>query len=535
MASMLLLTPCYWLRRRLTASLLLLFSPLISALACSASSETAADDDSASGGMGGSPEENFEATIEFDSPSPVNLAPGAVETLEVIVTPPRNQMVTFEILTGSSEFDGFLLRSMSRVDENGRASTEIQAPTRPFTFDLRASIDDESEARLAIAVRDQGSATLNVSPVYTGNRNIDQWTASIHEAKTCEELESFFDDGSVAAQDEEAVVLRAVPSGTAVAVTLRGDELVSGCHAVVELTANTEHDLVIEVADRPLQIAVGTLELSLSVGSTTTAFAAHLENAVQTGLAAFRGDQRSDAALLLSRMQAQLNNEAEANFVEAGNSLEFESALSELWTTESPLSSKLDALLTGSAAAVSSEDVFVGELQLQGENSAFYLTSAAGVPIAVSGFFVGSTWSLSIESGDTFVLGGSLSYEPLRWLVAIAEASSSPSPAQQLSEAAQCSDVAELLSALTEDGPSLGCDSACLSTSCVQALTNAWEQQSTAGNDLLTTLQVGITGTAYAGGAAEIQTMEGAWVGRLEGEESSIGGPMRGERDAIEQ
>lgn len=527
---MLLLRPSSRLRRKLGTSPLFLWQ-LVSVLGCAASSESPPQEDLGSGGLGGSTSEIIDTTIEFDAPSPLTLAPGEIETLTVVVTPSRNQTVTFEILTDSPQFDGFLLGAMSRVDDNGRASTEIQAPTTPSTFILRASIDGEEEARIPISVSDPGYATLNVTPVYAGSRVIEQWVASIHVGKTCDELETFFDDGSISAQGEDSVVLRAVPSAAVAAVTLRGDELTSGCQSVLELTADTEQELSIEVMDRPLQVAAGELELSLSVGSTTTAFAAHLENAIQTGLLHFRGEETQDAPVLLRQMEDLLGESDLNDFLEAQIEFGFESALTDLWTSESPLSSKLDAILTNAAAAINGQDVFVGKLHLEGENSSFLLTSAAGVPIAVSGFFEGSSWAISIESGDTFVLGGSLTYEPLRWLVAVAERTSLASPTEQLTEAAQCSAIAELFGTLAEGDPYSGCDTGCLASLCSEALTEIWDQQSTAGNDLLTTLQIGITGTASAGGAALIESIEGAWVGRFDGEESSIGGPMSGVRD----
>jgi hypothetical protein len=366
------------------------------ALSCAASPDSTPDEDGGSGGLGGAPSEHIETTIEFDTPTPLTLAPGEIKTLSVIVTPPRNQMVTFEILTDSPQFDGFLLGAMSRVDEDGRANTELQAPTTSSTLILRASIDDERESRVAISVSDQGFASLQVSPVYAGIRSIEQWTASIHAGKTCDDIESFFEDGPISEQGDETAVLMAVPSAAAAAVTLRGDELVSGCKSMVALAADTEQELSIEVTDRPLQVAAGELELALSVGSTTTAFAAHLENAIQTGLLHFRGDETRDAPLLLRHMEALLGESDLNHFVEAQAAFGFESALSELWTSESPLSSKVDALLTNAAAAINGPDVFVGTLHLEGANSTFLLTSAAGVPIAISGFFEGSSWALSI-------------------------------------------------------------------------------------------------------------------------------------------
>src|SRR5690606_14654526 len=65
------------------------------------------------------PDPTDEETIEFVPAGNLTLAPSEVASLTVEVSPRRRQNVTFELLTETAGFDGFLLQSEVRVLDDG--------------------------------------------------------------------------------------------------------------------------------------------------------------------------------------------------------------------------------------------------------------------------------------------------------------------------------------------------------------------------------------------------------------------------------
>jgi hypothetical protein len=124
------------------------------------------------------------------------------------------------------------------------------------------------------------------------------------------------------------------------------------------------------------------------------------------------------------------------------------------------------------------------------------------------------------------VLGGTLSYEPLRWLTAIADsqAETGQAPSAQIVAAASCVSVASTIYSTVGGPPFAACDENCLSELCVESVGAVWTDLLVAG-PALTTLQLGISGRAQLFGSAQIETLGGSWVGRLGMEdETSVGG-----------
>jgi hypothetical protein len=225
-------------------------------------------------------------------------------------------------------------------------------------------------------------------------------------------------------------------------------------------------------------------------------------------------------------MESELDETDGAAFAGARDSLGLVAAVDTTWNYTTHLSTALTTLLMDATAALIGDEVFRGRMELDGTNSAFALEEAAGVPAAVSGFLQGATWTAMGEAGDTLVMGGTLTYEPVRWLSAIAETQAETSPEDALVEAAQCQAVALAL-VEAADGPTHAtCEEECLIDLCEQAVVSIWPDVSESGTDL-SSLQLGISGEAILTGAAQVAEMEGTWVGRRGEEESSLKGPAR--------
>ncbi len=494
-------------------------------------------------GDGDAPPAN--SSIEFSPSDTLTLGPGETAQLSVIVEPARRQSVSFEILGefsgasegGSARFDGFLLQGVARVGSDGRATTELKAPSQPATFVVRASLSDGTEARRAVSVSSQGYGSLRVVPVYAGSRKIDKWIASARAGVTCEQLEGFFTDGPLSAQGAKDATVEDVPSGPPIAVTLRGDELVSGCTTYTNLGPDQEAEVKVTVTDRPLNISEGTLELSLSVESTTDEFALHLEQAIEVGVTSLLGAGGDDAEALLLWMAETVDASEKSDFQEAVAEFALREVVAQSWKGKQPLSDTLRSVLSTAANTIPGEDTFLGELELSAGSATFYLSSAAGIPTALSGFFGGAVWKVSAESLDEVVMSGSLTYEPLRWLFAIANVQKdiadmhstdvhSDRPGTKLKEAARCADLASAIVAAVDGATHSDCAEACLVAVCEGAVLGAWDRVNGAGNDLLTSLMIGVSGNALVSGKARIQSLDGSWVGRLGGSGSSIKGPM---------
>lgn len=474
----------------------------------------------------GDPDPTDEETIAFVPAGMLTLAPSELTSLTVEVSPPRRQNVTFELLTETVGFDGFLLSSEVRVLDDGTARVDLQAPSGPALFTVRASLPEGARAVRSISINAQGYGSIDVIPSYDGARVIPQWTASARVNETCEALETYFEDGQLVSTGATRVAITDVPSGVPIAVTIRGGQLAAGCATLTALRADDLEEVEIEVNDHPVDVSNGTLSMQLGIDSSTAVFASHFNQAIDAGSSSFRADSANDAAALLSHMSSELGGADQEDFESAISTHQLENVVQSLYAEEAPITQVVSSLLNDAASEITGPDVFRGQLTLQGASSQFLLTEAVGVEASASGFFQGSTWMVSSESGDMVVLGGTLSYEPLRWLKAIADSRSEegPSPEERILEAANCAAVAEAITAAVGSPPFDECDESCLDELCQDSVASVWDivpDQDSA----LTTLQLGISGRAGLYGSAKIESLTGSWVGRLGTEdETSVGG-----------
>lgn len=501
------------------------FSVLVaSGCANSADSSPEAAGDGDASGDGDSPgDPTSDETMRFEPSGTLMLAPSEAARLEVVVSPARRQTVTFELLTESVEFDGFLLENSARVDENGIATVELKAPTHPSIFTARASLGEGLQVTRAISVSDQGYGTVKVVPSYSGLRSVNQWTASARAGTTCEALGSLWNDGPLVSTGGTQATIEGVPAGPSIAVAVRGGQLVSGCTTVTGLADGDTKVIDVLVVDRPLDVQNGRLNVTLGVESMTTAFASHLEAAVAEGLAAFRAEDDTDANAFLTKMGAELEGAEATDFSESIATHSLVAEAEQVWSAPSPISERIEQLLLDAANSIPGEAVFVGELELEGASSPFTLSEAGGVPAAVSGFFQSSVWSAMGEAGDTLVIGGTLSYEPLRWLAGIADTGFVGGGSQALVDEATCIQLADALISAAGGSTHGTCDNECLQGLCEQAARSIWLDVSTAGTGL-SSLQVGMSGEVVLTGPAHIKSMLGQWVGRRGDEDTSLKG-----------
>lgn len=459
-------------------------------------------------------------SLSFSPADTLRLEPQEIASITALVTPANGRSVSFEVLTDDVLFDGFLFEEATPVQDDGRAIVELQAPSRPSTFIVRAR-SGELETYRAVSVSAHGYGSLVVKPDYNGTRQIRRWTTSARAGVSCDDLDSYWIDGPLVGSGIEFAQIENVPSGVPIALTLRGDEVVSGCTTLSAVGADTNETIYVKVTDRPLRWDGVSLDLTLGMSSTSSAFSLHLDEAVKQGVINWRGEASSDAEALVQAMEKLIPADSTEEFSELASSVGYPELLAESWQDASSLSSTFSTLLTQAAQQIPSSQSIQGHVLFEAQEARLTLTAVAGAQPDVAGFEVTSFWTVDTESNSALALGGRLVYRPLSWLAAIAELATY-SPVEQLNEAARCDLAAEKWTSANGGFLYQQCDVACAEKHCLDALENSWHMAGEGGASI--SLEVGITGPAEVSGDAYISGLQGSWIGRFEGGETSVKG-----------
>ncbi len=178
------------------------------------------------------------------------------------------------------------------------------------------------------------------------------------------------------------------------------------------------------------------------------------------------------------------------------------------------------------ATHVDGSAVWTFSAELDESSSTLILSSAAGVPAAVSGFLGSSILSVVREPGDRLVLGADLEFQATRWLSAIAEGSadSEMDPLAALEAEIDCEALAtDWLEVGGTDDLYGECDQDCTAAACRDAVQLGWDRARTTAKDL-TTLRIGISADAEIDDEARPIGLTGDWVGSIDSNELSVAG-----------
>ncbi len=504
-------------------------------IGCSASGESlspGADSDGTmeppqEGGTG-NPSTQGPESIEFVPPDRLLLSPGQEQTLSVQVHPKGFHPVSFSLIAGESNaaFDGFLRAAQVVTTQDGLAENTLTAPSSPGLFRVRASVGSSLLTERSVSVGEQGFATLVAVPSYSGVREVASWTASAKIGVSCAMLESMWEDGTIQATSADQVALEGLPVGPVTALIVRAGHYVSGCSTVENLESNETRTISVTASDRPLQLDSGSFPVVLDIEEKAMAFVETLAQAAEAGTLAF-SEGRNDAETLLADMSAVINDtEKQDAFIQNQQELALLDAVSEHLASPDLISDTIHQILLGAAASIDGPRALIFTLQLKGENALLVLESAAGVPSVMSGFLGSSSMTMETQPNDVLVLGGDLKFQPTQWLTAIAERSSddtfsNATPVEEIAQLVDCAVLAEKMAAQTDDGEIYPeCDPTCAENLCAAALEHGWLRLSSSGKQL-TTLRVGITGTAKIDDEARPVSLAGTWVGRLDSSDSS--------------
>jgi hypothetical protein len=466
----------------------------------------------------GDPPNGVNATVRFADQDTLKLAPRQIAEVTVLTDPPDAFEVSF-LLVGET-VDASLDHSTVRADASGRATVKLRAPNEATSFTLRAAIKDGGSAELGVAVSDLGFGSLEVEPVYMGNRATDTWQARVVSKSKCAALAASFPDdppGSLigSAPSGEKVGIDVAPVGPNLAVFVRGGHFMWGCSDEPDLEAGKTATVQVHIIDKPIVTTDVELDVDFAFVPEPTPWDAIVQGQRALMLAAFQGSHADMGALLDDTMQ-QLS----------GNSAAYQTASNGLWAgqiqahldnNQIDLLSELASLSI--AGMVSEPAELIGKVESIGQvnGQALYTLARIGsVGVERLGVPPEYVTELTVDAEDKAHLNGSLFWLPSRYIGAVIEdqaiaQTQTTTVFEALAAIAQCDQIATTL------GGYSGCNGACMEQLCSDALAARWQLALSASAD---SLQVGEIPFAAAGASqfddeAYLTAFEGQWLGEV--------------------
>lgn len=472
------------------------------------------------GGTGVPSPPTTHATVRFDATSTLTLAPGATQALVVVGDPAASYKVGFALL--GDTFDAWLDAPSVDADPSGHATVNLHAPSKASTFQVRASLLDDTgkpgpSAERGVAVSEQGFGSVRVTPIYSGSRPVTTWTASVVARSLCSDLATALPQeppgalSATAAKGGQPVVDNA-PVGPNLAVIVRADHFAWGCADSAGPMAGGTTDVSVTVIDTPLDLSTASLEVDLTYapGATFTPLFAD----ITAGLAdAFIPVGSKDGAVVLNSMAA---------LVPAGDAAAFaQHRIDKAWDAiaEQHFAALAPGLRQRAAAWVAAglllqTPAIAASVVAHGKpgHPDVHVTHFGDVDPVAAGVVPGA-FKWSAQPNDSVLLVGDLTWAPSRFAAAAALL-----PAQQdfpmavsvpdaLVSAGACKALAMKL------GSFATCDTACVEQLCGAALAARWNGALATG----VTAKVGIKASAAAtiGDAAQPKALTGHWVGKF--------------------
>ncbi len=532
------------MRHQQSLGAVLLFS---AGLGCSAVEADAGLNSTPTGGVGNGGGSSTTAklpdSLDFE-PIAHSLTSREQVELSVVARPARSYRVRFSLPVGPDDDpgDAVLNRSETDTDETGRASVLLTAPSTTAIFSVRASVEGSVTAQLGVSVNDAGVASVVLQPTYLGRRAIGSWVATARAKATCADRPGIPPpDGALLALSSagQAPILRDVPAGVPLAITLRSGHYVGGCASMEGLAAapaDHPHRVNITVLDRPLELASSRLAVSLGFAAPASAWT---ELTVAGRLAiseALLGASTDDADALLDVMREKLSGAARQGFETARKQEEWDSLVRQHWGKSAPthLRDSADAWLkAGSLVLSQGERGFEGALEPVDATSAeLSLFTLAGLPAVDAGLLSPALVRWSAKADDTVVVATDLYLSASRLTAglgrapALATFPAADDAPQALALALSCQGLGEVLA---DAGPYSECEATCLKELCEAATATIWARGREATSEAPARLRLTGAGTASSiGDGAELAGVLGTWVGELstDGRTLECAGPL---------
>ncbi|MEZ4308813.1 MAG: hypothetical protein R3F14_12305 [Polyangiaceae bacterium] len=487
---------------------------------CSAAGIEKSEPTNLDDGSGGSTSTLIDATIDFEGPAEIEVAPGETRELTVVTSPPASYEMYFALLDAPS--DASLDASHVFTAGDGVSTLKLRAPSTPATFAVRAWIKDGPSTELTVSVNKQGVGTLQVIPVYDGQREVTEWVASVISGTTCQALAGQLPgepSGALVAVSEapEAPVVQSVPVGPKLAVTVRAGHYAWGCDDAGDIAAGATTKVKIHVVDVPPALDETHLAVSLAYTPEPAGYAALLDNARGDFIEGFVPPYETEPEALLNAMSALAIDPAA--FAQSREALGWD-ALAAAHFASLPVS--LTGRMNGwiSAGLAASPPELTGTLTaLDGvSGKALLLTGAiAGAEADAVGAPAAHIVSWTSAPNDNVFLKGSLYWLPSRFVGdacrAGAEAELGPieSMVDALTAEAQCTALAYNL------GGFPGCDAGCLTDLCRAAVDMRWQSalDASAWAGTVGTIDIGASGKLQVDDTASPVAFTGTWLGKV--------------------
>jgi hypothetical protein len=521
------------------------WSPLLTVLAllssvpaCSSSNDANGPTDSNRGDS--PPATTHSGVVVAFSQESLVLDPGESRDLAVTVMPAGSYDVRLA-LTGDAG-DAFVDRSVVSTADDGTAHFTLTAPSLSSTFAVRATAG-VATASLPVS-SGLGFTTLAVIPLYTGERRVDAWIATVSTDGSCGNTPGVPPtDGFRVSEPSAFPRITDVPVGTPLRVTLRAGHFAGGCTDVRGLLLPVESHVAVEVTDRPLQL--GGVHLDVAFGfdgdnGWTTAWAPVLDKMMDRF-----APGGTDAKSLLDAMQtAATGNKNGAAFASSRQTNEWDTRIAPatdgllgIGGLSSRLRRWLDAGVGTSASTnlrgtLSAENTANGKAKLSFGTVGSATATKASFPSSID-----VTWSSTVD--DRVLFGGKLEFAPSALAAALTE---EPATAEEKAAttvpaalaAVACHDVATSLvaSSSTTGVAYSGCDADCAESLCEVALSTMWNRVVDT-KETRATLELTANGqvTSVSDGASP-EAFDGSWVGTtlLGGRTARVSGAATGSK-----
>lgn len=509
----------------------------LAALGCgSADSASAAGAGGAADHPSGNPE-NQPERIEFDT-TRIDFAPGEHLTVTARLFPARAYDVRFALIGDPA--DAYLDRSIVRTGDDGVARVELFAPSTAASFRIRASVGGSVSAELPVSVDLTPTKPLTVIPRYDSKTRadlVDVWTATVHPNTTCDDLSGVPPPDGPTRYRAEAPKgqdprIDQVPIATPLAVTCRAGHFAGGCTDVAGLVENGDSSVVIDVMDRPLQMAEAEMDIQLGM-TASTPWSAALEATIAEAARALV-DASGEAQTLFGAMAAASDDDATAQHIER-------EAAGGDWTgivdAAGSFSDTATSWMRAGVQVLERDDALMGHLVSTDASlslGALTMASVGGQDPAEAGFSTDLKVTWTADPGDKVRVGATATWMPSRLVTAlarapaVAESKSAQSVAAALGEHLDCDGLGSKLSA-SASSPFASCDGACLADLCRSALGALWERARNSQIEPVT-LEIAAGGVAQIDDSARPIGFEGAWVGTTHvfDLDVSVEGPARG-------
>jgi len=418
------------------------------------------------------------------------------------------------------------------TDDTGRVNLRLTAPSTPTSFLLRAWATERAATQLEVRIAELGSTSLTVVPAYVGKRPIEAWTASATVDQTCAGLSgSPPPDGPYTNQMLEppaldAVTVDNVPSGRALAVTIRAAGYAWGCTSLPSAAEGQRNSVQVTVTNVPLHLDSKPISLVLALTSRSD-WADALEAPLLGALEALLDGQRDDVEALLDAMQASLGASARDEFSTTRDTerwdLRVRTALGAA-TAPTGLRAPLERWMRAGLEAAKLERAFETELRADADgNPELTLEKSFGFEPDTAGVRATGSTLFHVDPGDSVLISPDFEIASARLLLAYArgearaEVDGAGNVAEALAEILSCDIVADTLVAygLGQGDENNECDADCAAELCNEAVEELVARAAAASDDDKATLSIAVTGPGQVGAQAQLKALDGGWLGKF--------------------